>query len=65
MEEPTGLAVSSLTPAGKLSTVHAFSGSPDGSVPVGNLLMSEGYLYGVAEASGNKNGGGIVFKIQR
>ena len=55
----------SLTPAGKLSTVHAFSGSPDGSVPVGNLLMSEGYLYGVAEASGNKNGGGIVFKIQR
>jgi hypothetical protein len=29
------------------------------------LLMSEGYLYGVAEASGNKNGGGIVFKVQR
>jgi hypothetical protein len=45
--------------------VHAFGKSPDGAEPIGNLLMSEGYLYGVTESGGNKNAGGVVFKVQR
>jgi uncharacterized repeat protein (TIGR03803 family) len=55
----------SLSPTGKLATVHAFGESPDGAQPYGNLLMSEGYLYGVTIYGGNKNDGGIVFKLQR
>jgi uncharacterized repeat protein (TIGR03803 family) len=53
-----------LTPAGVLTTLHAFgSQSPDGGYPVGGLVQgTDGNLYGVTP-QGGKYGFGTVFKI--
>jgi uncharacterized repeat protein (TIGR03803 family) len=51
-----------ITRAGKLTTLHTFTG-PDGSFPQGALVLgSSGVLYGVASGKG-ANGGGTFFKI--
>ena len=48
-----------LTPAGALTTLHAFNGS-DGSDIVGGLVQgTNGTFYGVASAGGSDNGGTI------
>ena len=51
-----------LTPAGKLTLLHAFGASGDGIGPVGNIVFSQGNLYG-ATGSGGAYAEGTVFKI--
>jgi uncharacterized repeat protein (TIGR03803 family) len=51
--------------AGGYTVLHAFSGSPDGSVPGGELVLDgEGNLYGTT-SSGGAFGSGTVFKVDR
>jgi uncharacterized repeat protein (TIGR03803 family) len=51
-----------ITRAGKLTTLHTFTG-PDGSFPQGALVLGpSGVFYGVATGNG-ANGGGTFFKI--
>jgi uncharacterized repeat protein (TIGR03803 family) len=63
-----------LTPQGTLSALHVFSGSPEGSAPVGRLLQgADGAFYGVTEYGGTNAcpggncctiyGYGTVFRI--
>lgn len=58
-----------ITPSGTLTTVYSFcaqSGCPDGELPGGLMLATNGDLYGVTSyggAHGNENRGGTVFKI--
>jgi uncharacterized repeat protein (TIGR03803 family) len=52
-----------MTSAGKLTTLHSFSGTPDGWGPIGSLLQGEnGTLYGTTFLGGAYNNG-TVFKI--
>jgi uncharacterized repeat protein (TIGR03803 family) len=51
-----------ISPAGKLTIVHAFGEEPDGAWPFDNLLSSQDNLYGVTEIGG-QNSGGTVFKF--
>ncbi len=47
------------------TTLHAFSGMPDGAMPIGGLTMSaSGDLYGTTEYGGAE-GWGMVFKLVR
>jgi uncharacterized repeat protein (TIGR03803 family) len=49
--------------SGVLTNLHSFSGAADGEYPYGGLVFgTDGYLYGMASASG-PNGNGTVFKI--
>jgi uncharacterized repeat protein (TIGR03803 family) len=50
-----------LTAAGALFPLHSFRGASDGANPLGQLLQSEGVLYGTAYLGGA--GYGTVFKI--
>jgi len=54
-----------LNPAGKLTTLHEFTGGHDGGVPLGGTLWlspKDGSLYGTASAGGK--GKGVVFRIK-
>ncbi|MFZ0683888.1 MAG: choice-of-anchor tandem repeat GloVer-containing protein, partial [Candidatus Cybelea sp.] len=51
-----------VTPSGKGSVLHTFTGSPDGSEPVGDLMAYGGNLYGTTSKGGSYDGG-TVFKI--
>src|SRR5579863_265185 len=51
-----------VTPSGKETVLHTFTGSPDGSEPVGDLMEYGGNLYGTT-SDGGSYGGGTVFKI--
>jgi uncharacterized repeat protein (TIGR01451 family) len=52
-----------VTPAGALTTLHAFSGGNDGALPLGELVQgTNGNLYGTTR-NGGANGDGTVFKI--
>jgi uncharacterized repeat protein (TIGR03803 family) len=51
-----------VTSAGKETVLHTFTGSPDGSEPVGDLMEYGGNLYGTT-STGGSYGGGTVFKI--
>jgi uncharacterized repeat protein (TIGR03803 family) len=51
-----------ITPTGRLTTLHSFSGI-DGSFPSGNLIQAtDGNIYGMAY-SGGAHGDGTIFKI--
>jgi uncharacterized repeat protein (TIGR03803 family) len=63
-----------LSPAGKLSVVHEFSGGSDGATPVGALLLGKSAVFGTASIGGDdtcqtQEGGGpgcgTVFEITR
>jgi uncharacterized repeat protein (TIGR03803 family) len=52
-----------MTPADKLTLLHSFTGSSDGSMPIGALVQaSDGNLYGTCY-SGGANGTGTAFRI--
>ncbi len=51
-----------VTPSGKETVLHTFTGSPDGSEPVGDLMEYGGNFYGTT-SDGGSYGGGTVFKI--
>jgi uncharacterized repeat protein (TIGR03803 family) len=52
-----------MTPAGVLTTLLTFVGSPDGSLPQGNLLQgTDGNFYGITSSGGSSNEG-TLFKM--
>ncbi len=52
-----------MTPAGTVTLLHSFTGTSDGSMPIGALVQaSDGNLYGTCY-SGGANGTGTVFRI--
>jgi len=52
-----------ITPAGKLTTLHAFD-STDGSWPTAGLVKgTDGNLYGTTELGGASQSGGTAFRI--
>jgi uncharacterized repeat protein (TIGR03803 family) len=52
-----------ITSTGTLTTLHKFTGNPDGATPKGSLIQgTDGYLYGMT-SSGGINGQGVIFKI--
>ena len=51
-----------ISPAGKLTILHAFGEGVDGVGPWGNILFSQGNLFGVT-GSGGQYSNGTVFKI--
>ncbi|PTU31349.1 choice-of-anchor tandem repeat GloVer-containing protein [Stenotrophobium rhamnosiphilum] len=52
-----------ITPAGVLTTIHAFGAGTDGAEPSANLVEGkDGSLYGTTQ-SGGANGGGTIYKI--
>jgi uncharacterized repeat protein (TIGR03803 family) len=54
-----------LSPSGKLTVLHTFTGGLDGSIPTAGLIFdSSGNLYGTAEGGG-AGGQGVVFKLTR
>jgi uncharacterized repeat protein (TIGR03803 family) len=59
--------VYSINAKGKETILHNFSGSPDGSLPLGNLILDpSGNLYGVTFYGGGlsgESGNGTVFEI--
>jgi uncharacterized repeat protein (TIGR03803 family) len=56
-------SVFKMTAAGKVTLLHSFSGTSDGSMPIGALVQaSDGNLYGTCY-SGGANGWGTVFRI--
>jgi uncharacterized repeat protein (TIGR03803 family) len=53
-----------LTPRGKFTVLHAFTGKSDGGYPGGDLLRVGNYLYGTAEIGGDRTCScGLVFKM--
>jgi uncharacterized protein (TIGR03437 family) len=64
---PAGLGtVFKLTPAGTLSTLHSFTGVPDGSSPSALIEASDGNFYGTANSGGSGScpgGCGTFFEI--
>ena len=57
------LIASPATHAQTFTTLHGFSGMPDGAMPIGGLTMSaSGDLYGTTEYGGAE-GSGMVFKL--
>ena len=57
-----------LDPAGELTVLHAFTGSPDGAYPAGGLIRdSSGNLYGTTAGGGDSpactGGCGTVFMV--
>lgn len=58
-----GGTVFKITPGGVLTTLHSFSGSPDGDAPTANLLQgNDGNFYGTTHHGGSGHAG-TVFKI--
>jgi uncharacterized repeat protein (TIGR03803 family) len=56
-------SVFEMTASGKVTLLHSFTGSSDGSMPIGALVQaSDGNLYGTCY-SGGANGTGTVFRI--
>jgi uncharacterized repeat protein (TIGR03803 family) len=56
-------SVFKMTPAGKVTLLHSFTGASDGSMPIGALVQaSDGNLYGTCY-SGGANGTGTLFRI--
>jgi uncharacterized repeat protein (TIGR03803 family) len=57
--------VFSITPSGKETVLHSFSGNPDGWYPVARLLNVNGTLYGTTVQGGayGDQGAGTVFRI--
>jgi uncharacterized repeat protein (TIGR03803 family) len=54
----------SITPSGQFTSVHVFTGSPDGAFPQAALLNVNGTMYGTTCAGGIHRGGdGTVFTI--
>jgi uncharacterized repeat protein (TIGR03803 family) len=51
-----------LSPSGKLTILHAFGEGADGASPLGNVVFSQGNLYGTTSAGGG-NLEGTAFKI--
>jgi len=52
-----------ITPAGKLTTLYAFSGVPDGQWPIAGLIQgTDGNLYGTT-SNGGATGDGSVFRL--
>ena len=52
-----------MTPAGTVTLLHSFTGTSDGSMPIGALVQaSDGNIYGTCY-SGGANGTGTVFRI--
>ena len=56
-------------PSGAKTTIHSFTGCPDGAAPNGDLLSmgtgSATYLYGVTSAGGScHTKGGVIFRVQ-
>ena len=60
-----------ITPAGQLTTLHYFTGPPDGAAPVGEMIEdSNGNFYGTTREGGEKCGQssygcGTIFKITK
>jgi uncharacterized repeat protein (TIGR03803 family) len=60
-----------LDPSGAETVLHAFTGGPDGAVPVGGLTLdSADNLYGTANSGGDSSacggsGCGVVFKLDK
>lgn len=53
-----------LDPAGKLTLLHSFAGTPDGEDPYAGLLRDKlGNLYGTTQYGGTGGGFGTVFKL--
>lgn len=50
--------VYSLTTAGQETTLHTFTGTPDGATPIGALLDVNGSLYGTTSTGGDTGCGG-------
>ena len=58
-----GGTVFKLTPKGKVTLLHSFTGNPDGNTPSGTVVFDPaGNLYGTT-SSGGSQGVGIVFKL--
>ena len=61
--------VYSLTTAGQETTLHTFTGTPDGATPTSALLDFDGSLYGTTSAGGNtgcdgvQDGCGTIFAL--
>jgi YVTN family beta-propeller protein/uncharacterized repeat protein (TIGR03803 family) len=51
-----------VTPAGLLTTLHSFAGSPDGAYPVAGLVQVGGNFFGTTASGGDYNGG-TIFEI--
>jgi len=56
-----------LMPAGRvtaqtITNLHSFTGSPDGELPLGGLMLSGSTLYGTAQ-QGGMNGYGMMFAV--
>lgn len=51
--------------SGKETTLHAFTGSPDGSQPHGGLLLVKKDLYGTTAEGGTGQNNGVVFKLKK
>jgi uncharacterized repeat protein (TIGR03803 family) len=52
-----------ITIDGDLTPLHVFTGVPDGSTPVGSLILAkDGKFYGTTQISGS-NGWGTIFKL--
>lgn len=53
-----------LSPSGTLTTLRAFTASPDGQTPyAGLVLLNNGNVYGTTQQGGSINNGGTVFTI--
>jgi len=53
--------VFSVSPSGKLTTLHSFNGT-DGSEPLAGVVLANGNIYGTTN-SGGANNSGTVFKV--
>jgi uncharacterized repeat protein (TIGR03803 family) len=49
-----------ITPSGTLTTLHVFSGTSDGSVPLGVTQAIDGNFYGTTFSGGTPNNNGVV-----
>jgi uncharacterized repeat protein (TIGR03803 family) len=52
-----------ITPNGTLTTLHVFSGTSDGSVPLGVTQATDGNFYGTTLTGGTPNNNGVVFRV--
>lgn len=52
-----------ITPSGTLTTLHVFSGTSDGSVPLSVTQATDGNFYGTTFFGGTPNNNGVVFRV--